>query len=61
MFNATFSNASVISWRYALLVEKPDENPRPYCKSLTNLSHNVVSSTPRQSGIRNHDFGGDMY
>jgi hypothetical protein len=23
-------------------------------KSLTNLSHNVVSSTPRMSGIRTH-------
>ena len=28
-------------------------------KSLTNLSHNVVSSTPRLCGIRTHNLSGD--
>jgi len=40
VFNATFSNISVISWQPVLLVEEtrvPGET----------LSHNVVSSTPR--------------
>ena len=32
VFNATFNNISVISWRSVLLVEEtgvPEENPRP--------------------------------
>ena len=43
VFNANFNNISVISWR------KPEypEKPTTCRKSLTNLSHNVVSSTPR--------------
>ena len=47
MFNATFNNISVISWRSALLVEKtevPGENHRP-ASHWKPLSHNVVSST----------------
>ena len=42
MFNATFNNISVISWRSVLLVEETGENHRQ------TLSHNVVSSTPHQ-------------
>ena len=44
MFNATFNNISVVSWRSVLFVEEtgvPGENHRP------TLSHNVVSGTPR--------------
>jgi hypothetical protein len=41
VFNATFNNISVISWRSVLLVEEtgvPGENPAPtFRKSLTNL------------------------
>jgi hypothetical protein len=47
MFNATFNNISVISWRSALLVEEtgvPEKNHRPASHWKT-LSHNVVSST----------------
>jgi hypothetical protein len=34
----------------------------PTCrKSLTNLSHNGVSSTHRLSGIRTHNVGGNMH
>jgi hypothetical protein len=29
--------------------------------NLQNLSHNVVSSTPRLSGIRTHNFSGDQH
>jgi len=42
--NATFNNISVLSWRSVLVVEEtgvPIENHRQ------NLSHYVVSSTPR--------------
>jgi hypothetical protein len=50
VFNATFNNVSVISWRSDLLVEKtvvPGENHRPAANHCQTLSHNVVSSTPR--------------
>jgi hypothetical protein len=30
-------------------------------KSLTNLSHNVVSSTPLLTGVRNHNVSGDRH
>jgi hypothetical protein len=44
VFNATFNNISVISWWSVLLVE---ETHRPAASHLQTLSHNVVSSTPR--------------
>ena len=45
-------------WRSVLLVEEtgvPRENPRPVASHSQTLSHNVISSTPRQSGIRTHN------
>ena len=50
VFNATFTNISVISWRSVLLVDEtgvPRENHRPVPSYWQTLSHNVVSSTPR--------------
>jgi hypothetical protein len=50
LFNATFNNISVISWRSVLLVEEtrvPGENHRPVASHRQTLSHNVESSTPR--------------
>ena len=44
VFNATFNNISVISWRSVLLVEEtkvPGENHRPVASET--LSHNVDS------------------
>jgi len=52
VFNATFNNISVISWRSALLVEETGvfgENHRPVASHWQTLSQNVVSSTPRLS------------
>jgi hypothetical protein len=49
VFNTTFNNISVISWRSVLLVEEtgvPRENNRPALSRCQALSHNVVSSTP---------------
>ena len=54
VFNATFNNISVISWRSVLLVEEtgvPGENDRPAAIHLQTLSHNAVSSTHR------HEWG----
>ena len=50
VFNPTFNNISVISWRSVLLVEEtwvPRENHIPVVSHWQTLSHNVVSSTPR--------------
>jgi hypothetical protein len=50
VFNTTFHNISVISWRSVLLVEEtgvPRETHRPAASHWQTLSHNVVSTTPR--------------
>ena len=52
VFNATFNNISVISWRSVLLVEEsggPGENHRPVASHWQTLSHNVVLSTPHHA------------
>jgi hypothetical protein len=62
VFNATFKNISVISWWSVLLMEGtgvPEENHRPAASHCQTLSHNVVSSTPRNVGVRTHNFSGD--
>ena len=49
VFNATFNNISVISWRSVLLVEKtgvPGENHRFVASQRQTQSHNIISSTP---------------
>jgi len=50
VYNATFNNISVISWRSVLLMEET----RVFCEKhwlvtshWETLSHNIVSSTPR--------------
>ena len=58
VFNATFNNISVISWRSVLLVEKiriPGENHQ-HVASHKLLSHNVVLSTPRHERARTHNL-----
>jgi hypothetical protein len=50
VFNATFNNISVISWRSVLLVEEtevPGENHRPVASNWQALLNNVASITPR--------------
>jgi len=62
VFNATFNNISVIWWQSVLLVEEtrvPGENHRPTTSHRQTLSHNVISSTPRLSGIQTRNFSGD--
>ena len=48
MFNATFNNISVISWRSVLETRVNGENQRPAASHCQNLSHNVVASTLRK-------------
>jgi hypothetical protein len=42
VFNATFKNISVISWRSVLLVEKPEKTTKPVASHWQTLSYNVV-------------------
>jgi hypothetical protein len=49
VFNVTFNNISVISWRSVLLVEEtrvPGKKQRLIASHCQTLSHNIVSSTP---------------
>jgi hypothetical protein len=59
VFNETFSNISVMSWWSVLLVEDTGENRLLVTSYWQTLSHNVVSSIPRLSGIRTHNVSGD--
>ena len=64
VFNSTFNNISVISWRSVLLVEEtgvPEENHRSATSHWQTLSHNVVSRIPCLSMIRTHNVSGDRY
>jgi hypothetical protein len=50
VLNTTCNNISVISWSSVLLVEEtvvPGEKRRPVARHWQTLSHNVVSSAPR--------------
>ena len=50
VFSANFNNISVILWQSVLLVVEQGvsgENHGPTASHLPTLSHNVVSSTPR--------------
>jgi len=64
VFNATFNNISVISWRSVLLMEEtrvPRENHRPVVSHCQTLSHNVISSTPCLSRNQTHNVSGDRH
>ena len=64
VFNVTFNNNSVISWRSVLLVEEtggPGENHRPVAIHRQTLSHYVVSNTPLYERVRTHNFSGDRH
>jgi hypothetical protein len=62
-FNVTFNNISAISWQSVLLKETavPWENHRPVASHWQTLSRNVVSSTPRLSGIRTCNISEDRH
>ena len=60
VFNATFNNSSVISWRSVLLMEEtgvPEENHRSVTSYWQTLSHNVVHLALIE--IRIHNISGD--
>jgi len=58
------TSLSVMSWRSVLLVEEsevPGENLRPVASHWQTLSHNVVSSTPRQFELKAWVTGTDYH
>ena len=62
VFNATFNNISVISWRLVLLMEEtggPGENHRPVVSHQQTLSHNGVHLALIE--IRTHNISGDRH
>ena len=62
VFNATFSNISVISWRSVLLMEEtggPRENHWPVASHWQTLLHNVVHLVLIE--IRTHNISGDRH
>ena len=59
VFNATFNNISVISWRSVLLVGETGENHRPVASHSQTLSHNVVHLALIE--IRTHNISGDRH
>jgi hypothetical protein len=61
VFSATFNNIWVILWQSVLLVEETRENHWSAASHWQILSHNVVSSTPRLSGIQTHNVSGDSH
>jgi hypothetical protein len=55
VFNATFNNISVISWRSVLLVDETGENHRPAVSHWQTLSHNqccIEYTSPEREGAR---------
>ena len=61
VLNVISNNISYISWRSVLLVEETGENQPHVASNWQALSHTIVSSTPRLSGVRTHKFSGDMH
>ena len=55
VFNATFNNFSVISWRSVLLVEETRENHRHVA------SHCCIEYISSWKGVRTHKVSGDRY
>jgi hypothetical protein len=42
VYNATFNNISVISWRSVLLVEETGENHRPVANQVRCTRYNII-------------------